>query len=111
MDPFTALSLADTVVQFAEFGLKLVSNGREIYKDSESSADAQSAMLTKDLLDYSTKFEQSLKSKDDTQPLTDEQAAEMAQLENLSQDCHKMARDLLVRLENLKVTMDQKHRG
>jgi hypothetical protein len=111
MDPFTALSLAGTVVQFVDFGSKVISKGRGIYKDAEASADAQCPMLTKDLLDYSTKFEQSLKTKDDPRPLTDEQAAEIAQPERLCQDCRKMANDLLVRVEKLKVTTDGKHRG
>ncbi len=34
MDPLTALSLAGTIVQFVDFGCKLLAKGRELYKSS-----------------------------------------------------------------------------
>jgi hypothetical protein len=34
MDPLTVLSVAGSVVQFAGFGLKLFTNGRELYKST-----------------------------------------------------------------------------
>jgi hypothetical protein len=34
MDPLTALSLAGTVVQFVDFGCKLLSEGRQLYKST-----------------------------------------------------------------------------
>lgn len=32
MDPFSAFSLASSVIQFVDFGIKLFSKGRELYK-------------------------------------------------------------------------------
>jgi hypothetical protein len=34
MDPLTALSVAGSVVQFADFGMKLFAEGRELYKST-----------------------------------------------------------------------------
>jgi hypothetical protein len=37
MDPLSALSLAGTVVQFVEFGGKLLKEGRELYRSTTGS--------------------------------------------------------------------------
>jgi hypothetical protein len=34
MDPLTALSLAGTIIQFVDFGCKLLAEGKELYKST-----------------------------------------------------------------------------
>jgi len=41
MDPFSVLSIAAAVVQFTEFGYKLLKSTHEIYKSSSSSSSGQ----------------------------------------------------------------------
>ena len=51
MDPFSALGLASNVVQFMEFGTKLISASLELYnsKDGTSSPNSELGIITKDL--------------------------------------------------------------
>jgi hypothetical protein len=38
LDPLTALSLASSVIQFVDFGIKLFRSGRELYGSSNGSS-------------------------------------------------------------------------
>jgi hypothetical protein len=50
LDPFTSLSLAATVVQFIDAGLKLVSKGREIHDTGTSTENFDLEIVTSDFL-------------------------------------------------------------
>lgn len=49
LDPFTALSLAAAVVQFVDFGIKLVSDGVELYETGTLSSNNELEQATRDL--------------------------------------------------------------
>jgi hypothetical protein len=49
LDPFTALSLAATIVQFVDFGSKILSDSREIYKAGSISDHGDIKLITTDL--------------------------------------------------------------
>jgi hypothetical protein len=51
MDPLSALSLAGTIIQFADFGSKLLSESLQLYKSSRGTLDAneQLELVTADL--------------------------------------------------------------
>lgn len=99
MDPLTALSLAGTVIQFVDFGSKLVSAGRQLYKNGQLDIHAQAARAADDLLDYSVKLRRPLQTAESTRPLTEDEKA----LEKICQDCDVLAQSFLARLDRLKV--------
>jgi hypothetical protein len=51
MDPLSALSLAGTVVQFVDFGCKLLAEGRQIYQSSSGrlNTNEEIELITNDL--------------------------------------------------------------
>jgi hypothetical protein len=53
MDPLSALSLAGTVIQFVDFGSKLISQGYELYKSTNGqlAVDEELELVTSDLRD------------------------------------------------------------
>lgn len=46
MDPFTAISLASAIVQFVDFGTKLIKGGREIYYSTTGSTEENASLET-----------------------------------------------------------------
>ncbi|KAI8628803.1 hypothetical protein F5Y19DRAFT_97016 [Xylariaceae sp. FL1651] len=59
MDPLTALSIAASVVQFVDFGSRLLSNTREIYRSPAGLTAAETSLVTvaNDLAEFSTIIE------------------------------------------------------
>lgn len=106
LDPMTALSLAANVVQFVDFASKIVSKGRRIYL-SENGAlpkNLELEVVTNDLL----RLAQSLRNDGlSTGTLNNEEKS----LQTMSDECSKIAEELLRRLEKLKVKSDAKQRG
>lgn len=49
MDPLSALSVAASVIQFVDFGLKLVSDGAELYEKGSLGRNNELELITKDL--------------------------------------------------------------
>ncbi|CZR63297.1 uncharacterized protein PAC_13194 [Phialocephala subalpina] len=64
MDPLSALSLADTVVRFVDFGIELFFDGRKLYKSAKGtlSANDELELTTKRLADVCLKLRRSFKS-------------------------------------------------
>jgi hypothetical protein len=58
MDPLAALSLAGTIVQFVDFGSKLLATGRELYKSTNGSltVNDEIELVTSDLLAITLKL-------------------------------------------------------
>lgn len=99
LDPLTALTLASSIVQFVDFGSKLVVTGYRSYKAFGQSFDQEIELDTitssfNDLLDRLRS------SADAAHPF--QQSREDAALQRLATACQQTARELLDILEALK---------
>jgi polyhydroxyalkanoate synthesis regulator phasin len=107
MDPLTALSTAGTVLQFVDFGSKLIDASVKLYKKGELDVHEQAKSATDDILDYTVKLRRSLLQSDgSTTPpeLTEDEEL----LKSICEECDELARDLLERLKKLSVPQDKK---
>jgi hypothetical protein len=107
MDPLTCLSLAGTVIQFVDFGSKLIREGRQLYEDGQLKLHEQASAASKDLLNLSTKLQRTLRQEDLDVCLTEEEET----LHTLCRDCNCVAEKLIVKLSRFKTSDDDKHRG
>jgi len=99
MDPLSCLAIAGAVVQFVDFGTKIIVECKSIYKSGESSIRKQAMEATNDLQDFSAKFEQSLHENLDRGCLTEDELA----LKTLCGKCKKLADELVEKLNTLAV--------
>jgi hypothetical protein len=108
LDPISALSLAGNIVQFIDFSSKIVSKGRRIYLSADGALpkNLELEVVANDLaaLAHGLKFNP---SRYVTEDLADEENA----LQTMSEECDKIAEELLRRLEGLKVKSHAKQRG
>jgi hypothetical protein len=104
MDPLSAFSLAGTLVQFIDFGAKVVSQTRQLYENGQLSIHAQAKYATDDLLDFSTKLQQYHHLDLHNARLTEDDKA----LAALCHDCDTIAKTLLKQLAKLQVPDDGK---
>ena len=100
MEALAAFSLAGTILEFARFGIELLSDGRELYKSSQGalSANEQLELATSDLRALLVK----LRSRD--RPLViaqDEKDEETFQ--HILHRAEESAKELVERLQRLKV--------
>lgn len=100
MDPLTCLSVAGTVIQFVDFASKLISKGHELYKAGELSVHEKVALATNDLLDLNIKLQQPLYSDVAHHRVTKDEA----NLQDLCNASSELAKELLERLGQLKIT-------
>lgn len=98
MDPLTALSLAGTVVQFVDFGSKLITSSVQLYKKGELDVHAQATSATNDILDFTIKLRRNLRVPDGSAALTEDDNL----LKSICEGCDELAHDLLARLDKLK---------
>jgi hypothetical protein len=91
MDPLTALSLAGTIVQFVDFGSKLLSAGRELYKSTTGSltVNDEIELVTSDLLAI-------------TQKLRPDQSLGL-EFQQICVEAARLAQELLGKLDKVKV--------
>jgi hypothetical protein len=110
MEPFTAFSLAGTVLAFSRFGMALLGDARELYKST------QGALTANEELELVITDVQALLIKLKARyPATDQATIIQEGLDNdptrtLSQiieDAEELAKELLKRLNSLKVKSDQ----
>lgn len=109
LDPMSALSLAGNIVQFVDFSSKIVSKGRRIYLSANGALpkNLELEVVANDL----ARLAQGLsKESNDTARAPNLSEDERA-LQTMSEECSKIAEELLVRLEKLKVKSDAKQRG
>lgn len=104
MDPLTALSVAGTVIQFVDFGTKLISESVKLYKKGELEVHEQAVSATNDILDYTIKLRRTLRPPGESAALTDDEIL----LENICKGCDDLANDLLSRLNKLTVPQKDK---
>lgn len=104
MDPLSALSLAGNVVQFVDFGYKLVSNSRDFYKSSHGALEAhvQLELITSDLRAFLDKLKQrpALKL---SGPQTRKETKWEADFDGICNHAGKVAEELVARQEGLRV--------
>lgn len=101
LDPLTALSVAATVVQFVDFGSKLVSKGKEFYKspDGVLLENAELEDASGRLQGLSRSLEESLYQF--VGPLTERDQ----RLELVVKSCRSIAAELDSRLQKLKLAV------
>jgi hypothetical protein len=99
LDPFSALGLASNIVQFIDFGCKLLSTGRELHNSTDGvlESNIELEVITKDLIDLDEKLMRS------SGLLTLRSESERA-LQTLAASCKKDAERLLSILDNFKVS-------
>ena len=98
LDPLTALSLAASVVQFVEFGGKLISKSHEIYI-STNGATKENATIGEVTADIKSISRRLVKQSDTIHGSSPDEV----ELTNLANSCEELADDLLRLLANLKV--------
>lgn len=110
MDPLSALSVAGTIVQFVDYGTKLLSNARELYRSSVGTLDANNELelVTTDLRALIAKLRMSFYSRA-FDPGSVE-AQQRASFDRLCDDAAKLAEALLERLDKLK-NRKEKHKA
>jgi hypothetical protein len=112
MDPISALSLASNVIAFVDFGCKVLSQTRQIYKSVNGtlSDNVFVGSLTDDLLALTTNLENSMSSKSSNGYL-DESSGDDLAVTDLCRKCRSIAAELLTRLNKVKVKEGSTHRN
>jgi hypothetical protein len=103
MDPLSIVSLVGTIVQFVDFGGKLLSNAVELYRSpvGKLAVHHELELVTTGLQALISKLRQSLCS--GGEPLSEEIASQRKSLDILCDEAVKVAEELVNRLEKLKV--------
>lgn len=105
MDPLTALSVAGTIVQFADFGTKLLSEGCAMYKSSIGvlSTNQELDLVTSDLRAVIGKLEKLFQWQFVSISPTGEEQEDFNMVEKICDDATKLAEEIVVRVNELKV--------
>lgn len=100
MDPLTAVGLAGNLIQFVEFGSKLVVGGLDLYKSQDGALPANSELqlITEDLTGICATLMRPRNLMEERQM----PEAELG-LQKLSRSCVKLENEFLSVLESLKV--------
>ena len=101
LDPLTAISLASSIVQLTDFGIKVVSGSLRLYY-SENGLDMEKSNLegsTSRLRTYNDKVLASVERSGEASSVSGDQK----DLIILAQRCREVATDLLLELDSLKV--------
>ena len=101
MEALSALSLASNIVQFLEFGLRVLSKGNKIYRSIDGALDENLDLeiVTNDLLIMQTKLKRTLLASNNMQLTPDDVEA----FNTMSEACAGVAEKLLERLNMVKV--------
>ena len=102
MDPLTALSLAGTVVQFVDFGCKLLSEGRQLYKSTSGKlkSNEEIEIITLDLQTLVKKLRGSL-SYSDLGVSTKQQVEERKSLQLICDRASTIAEEMIRELNKI----------
>ncbi|KAF2805600.1 uncharacterized protein BDZ99DRAFT_524565 [Mytilinidion resinicola] len=95
MDPFTALSLATSIVQIVDFGSRLVGRGREIYKKGSIASFDEAKSVAGDLKDLTRSLESVLESVSTSGESESTLSADETKLKNLASETAKVADELI----------------
>jgi hypothetical protein len=107
MDPLSALSLAGTIVQFVDFGSKLLSNSVQLYKSSKGALKTHEELelITGDLQSVIVKLRgtSSIVSGEVAGPLTEVDQRQEDSFRKICDEATQIAKELLSRLRSLRV--------
>lgn len=106
MDPISALGLAGNVVQFLDFGGRLVSKGKEIYKSSDGTTES---VIELELI-YEGLSEVVDNLRTPQASTTSRSDSPDSRLIRLAQACHEVAQNLLDITESLTLDPNTRHR-
>jgi hypothetical protein len=113
MDPLTALSLAGTLVQFIDFGSRLLSAGQELYKSASGNlaAEEELQLLTADLKAVVNKIRPVTIShpSEESGPITEDDQKRQKVFETICDKTVKVAQELINKLDKVKIE-GTKHR-
>ena len=106
MDPLSALSLAGTIIQFVDFGSKLLSKAGKLYRSSQGplKANDELELVSSDLRELVNKLEQSSRSRP-----SEGQQDPGQEFRQICSETKLVAEELLRRLETLKLDSESKH--
>jgi hypothetical protein len=112
MEPFTAFSLAGTVLAFSRFGMALLGDARELYKSTQGAltANEELELVIIDLQALLIKLKARFPATDQATITRDREGLDNDPTRTLSQiieDAEELAKELLKRLNSLKVKSDQ----
>jgi hypothetical protein len=101
LDPLTAFSVAGTIIQFVDFGTKIFSRSNQLYKsvDGALSVNKELEDISTDLLKLMVKLSRPLR----VEGAVGDGAEDEQALERLCDNCCNLAREMLTRLDKLKV--------
>ena len=107
MDPFSALSLAGNIIQFVDFGARLLSNARELYRSPVGSLSFHDeiTLVTTDLETLVKRLRGSVNARP-----SEENDDQLQTLRKICDEAATVAEELLKRLGTLKLSGDEKHR-
>jgi hypothetical protein len=105
MDPLSPLSLAGTIVQFVDFGSRLLLDRWEMYKSSTGSLTANDQLepVVTDLKALILKFQRPITSRRVYGYSTQDEQEIQDNLRRICDEATKIAIDLVGRLHSLKV--------
>jgi hypothetical protein len=111
MDPLSALSLAGSIIQFVDFGTKLLSGAGELYKSPTGTLkiNHQIELTTNDLKALITKLRSSFYLETQPDPVNEDDEVQRESFRNICDEAADVAQGLLERLSKLKVE-DENHR-
>jgi hypothetical protein len=95
LDPLSAIGLASAIVQFIDFGFKLVSEGIDLYENGALTENEELELITSDLESLANNLGTSSSQLQTNSP--DEKA-----LQELAFRCNDLATELLTILDTLK---------
>ena len=95
LDPISAVSLAAAILQFVDFGSKIIVSGYETYRSTHGATEENID------LEYLTQMLYKFQDQLSTSP--NQLAPSDQELQKLAQKCSYIAGDLLVLLDSLKV--------
>lgn len=114
MDPLTALSLAGNILQFVEFGARLISDCRELYKSKTGTltANEELELVTLDLRALVRKLRNSFPSigSDSLSHLAEDHSEKQKPFKTICDKAAKVAEELVARLERLKLKGSEKRK-
>lgn len=98
LDPLSALSLAAVIVQFVDFGSRILVSGYETYHDQHGTTQERFDLeeVTQDLFKFQNQLATPANAKE-------KETVDMRVLQQLATKCRDLADDLLRLLDDLKV--------
>jgi hypothetical protein len=111
MDPLTALSVAGTIVQFADFGSKMFSEGCQMYKSANGAvtANEELELVIFDLRELTKKLPKLFHGQSVTSTPLNDMFDQLDVVDKICEEAARLAEEILRRLDRLKVE-GQKHR-